>query len=116
MERKYFAFNEDYDVGRPTLKEKIIIPANQPILVDRLIDEYGYCYLLKHITNETSYHLGYFKDEITKDEEIEMWKLIARYSESSLTGWFESDLKQQMEQSKRIQEMVQSLFSSTDNS
>ena len=105
MERKYFAFKKDYIVGYPTLKEKITIPAHQPILVERLLDEYGYCFLIKHITCETSYSLGYFKDEITKDEEIEMWKLLAKYAESSLSGWLDSDLRKQMEQGKQIQEM-----------
>jgi len=105
MKRKYFAFKEDYTVGYPTLKEKITIPAHQPILVERLLDEYSYCYLINHISCETSYSLGYFKGKITKDEEIEMWKLLAKYAESQLKGWFDSDLRKQMEQGKQIQEM-----------
>jgi len=105
MKRKYFAFKKDYILDYSTLKKKITIPAHQPILVESLLDEYGYCFLIKGITHETSYSLGYFKDKITKDEEIEMWKLLAKYAESELFGWLDSDLRNQMEQSKQIQEM-----------
>ena len=105
MERKYFAFNEDYTISNRGLKNAIRIKAHQPILVERVLDEYGYCFLIKHITSETDLSLGYFKEEITKDEEIEMWKIIAMKAESSLKGWFDSDLRSQMDSSKQIQEM-----------
>lgn len=93
MERKYFAFNKDYTTHSSWLHTQITVPAHQPMLVERLIDEYNYCYLIYHISCETGYSLGYFIENITPQQEIEMWKIVSNHRESQLLYYINSDLR-----------------------
>lgn len=83
MKNKYFVFKEDYEIKYPKLSKelKITIPAGQPILISRVLKEYGYCYLFGGIDAEIALNLGVIKSNITKDEEINMWKIFYKCSE-----------------------------------
>jgi len=73
--RKYFCFYNDLIFGK---NKDRCIPAHQPILVNRLLDEYGYCYL-EVLSGETSYSSGYFVENITSCEEVIMNMIIKKY-------------------------------------
>ena len=108
MEKKYFCFNKDYEM-KPELglKESFVIPAHQPILVERIFEEkeYEHVFLIDRIGGDPTFQMGYFEEKITKDQEIEMWKLTTNYAKSIFRGWMDSDVRTEMSRCKQIQEM-----------
>jgi len=60
-------------------KESVIIKKGQPFEVATNASEYGYVILLTGATADINE--GEFKDNISLKEELEMWKIIAKYND-----------------------------------